>query len=110
MAEGGIEIVRFVRNNQSWASTLAVFNLGSAYHPVINGSFWNIVSGSESTNGLNRSIIFSAVSRDANDNIENVYNPANNDSNTRKVTVVVSWTDRGKVASESLSIYLTNWK
>lgn len=110
LAEEGIEVVRFARNNQSWVSTLAVFNLGSAYHPIISGSSWNVVSGSENINEFNRSIIFSAVSRDVNDNIENVYNPANNDSNTRKVVVVVSWVDRGEELSESLSVYLTNWK
>lgn len=110
LAEEGVEIVRFVRDNQSWDSTLAVFNLDSAYHPIISGSSWNVVSGSENINEFNRSIIFSAVSRDVNDNIENVYNPANNDSNTRKVIVIVSWTDRGEEVSESLSAYLTNWK
>lgn len=110
MAEEGVEIVRFVRDNQSWASTLAVFNLNSAYHPAISGSSWNIISGSENINGFTRSIIFSAVSRDANDNIEDVYNSANNDPNTKKVTVTVSWTDRSGTMSESLSAYLTNWK
>ncbi len=110
LSEEGIEAVRFVRDNNLWVSTLAVFNLGTDYHPIISSSSWNIVSGSENINGFTRTIIFNAVSRDASDNIENIYNPSNNDPNTRKITVTVSWVGRGGPASESLSTYLTNWK
>ncbi|MFH1129390.1 MAG: type II secretion system protein [Patescibacteria group bacterium] len=110
LAEESIEVVRFVRDNYSWSATLGVFSLNTNYHPAINGSTWSIVSGSGNVGEFNRKIIFSAVSRDANDNIENVYNPINNDIDTRKVTTIVSWADRSGVVSESLSVYLTNWK
>ena len=110
LSEEGIEAVRFVRDNNLWASTLATFNLNTDYHPIISGSSWNIISGNENINGFTRTIIFNAASRDANDNIENIYHLSNDDPNTRKVTVIVSWLGRGGLASESLSTYLTNWK
>lgn len=67
---------------------------------------WTIVQGTETIDIFTRKIVFDNVSRASNGDIESTYNPANNDLNTRKVTVTVSWKDK-KV---ELFRYITNWK
>ncbi len=110
LAEGSIEITRFIRDNYTWSATIGNYSLNTDYYPVKNELSWSMVVGSENIGAFNRRIIFSPVSRDANDNIEAVYNPVNNDINTRKITAIVSWVDRNGAVSESLSVYLTNWR
>jgi len=110
LAEEAIEAVRSFGNVNSWQNGIGGLAIGAEYHPIVIGSIWNIVSESENINNFNRKIIISPVSRDNEDNIENTYNPANNDPNTRKISVIVSWADRIGLASESIGAYLTNWK
>ena len=111
LAEEAFEAVRNFRNNNSWN----VFGIGTLapgvdYYPASSSSGWDIILGDENIDGFVRIIIFDRVSRDINDNIENTYNPINDDSETRRVRVVVSWTDRYGPTNESLTTYITNWK
>lgn len=110
LAEEAIEAVRYFRDNTSWPTGLGGLAIGTDYHPVVNGSMWDIILGSENINGFNRKIVVDSVSRDVNDNIESIYNPVNYDADTRKITITVSWTDRFGSTSENLITYLTNWK
>jgi len=110
-AEEALEAVRNFRDTTDWESTgIASLNTGIDYHPVSSSIGWDIVSGDENIDNFVRKIVFEKVSRDDNDDIENIYNSSNDDPNTRKVTVVVSWSDRQGSASESLKTYITNWK
>ena len=110
-AEEAIEAVRNFRDNTTWASVgIGILIVGVDYHPVISGTEWDIILGNEIINGFTRTVIFNRVSRDIDDNIEDSYNPVNDDPNTRKVTVTVSWTDRQGSASEDLTTYITNWR
>ena len=110
LAEEAMEAVRYFRDNNSWSAGLGSLAIGMDYHPVISGSSWNVVSGNENINKFNRKIVVNPVSRNANDNIEDIYNPVNNDADTKKVIVTISWTDRFGLISETLTAYLTNWK
>ncbi|MFZ5559203.1 MAG: prepilin-type N-terminal cleavage/methylation domain-containing protein [Patescibacteria group bacterium] len=111
LAEEGVEAIRNFRDFNDWSvDGLGTLSSGVNYHPVRASSSWDIVSGSETINGFIRSIIFNRVSRDTNDNIEQVYNPLNDDPNTRKVTVTITWVDRQGAGTENLVTYLTNWR
>ncbi len=106
--EESIEAVRNFRDNTSWASTgIGTLGIGSDYHPASSSTGWDIISGNETINGFTRNIVFDRVYRDVNDNISG---SGVEDSNTRKVTVTISWTDRQGSANEDLVTYITNWR
>lgn len=108
LTEEGIEAVRNFRDNTIWASNgLGTLTIGADYHPATSSFGWNMISGSETINGFSRKIDFSRVYRDANDNISS---SGTEDTNTRKVVILVSWTDRLGVGSENITTYITNWR
>jgi len=109
--EEAMEAVRNFRDNTSWSSAgIGSLTVGVDYHPASSSAGWDIISGNETINEFTRAIVFNEVSRDANHNIESAYNPGNDDDDTRKITVTMSWTDRQGSASESLATYITNWR
>ncbi len=111
LAEQGMEAVRNFRDNTYWNSEgIGSLVANTDYHPASSSSGWNIVSGKETVNDFTRAIVFDNVSRDSNDNIQDVYQASNNDSQTRKVTILISWSDRQGLATESLTGYITNWR
>ncbi len=108
LAEETMEAVRNFRDNTTWATAgVGYLTTSIDYHPVSSSVGWNIISGNENINGFTRKINFDRVYRDANDNISG---SGIEDSNSRKVTVTVSWTDRQGATNESLVTYITNWK
>jgi len=111
LAEEAMEAVRSFRDNTDWdINGVGILNVNTDYGLAVSGMGWDIVLGDENINSFTRSIIFENVSRDLNDDIESIYNISNDDSDTKKVTVIVSWIDRQGSASESLKTYFTNWK
>ncbi len=108
LAEEGIEAARNFRDNTTWASNgVGILTIGIDYHPAGSSAGWNMVSGSETINGFSRKINFFRVYRDTNDNISS---SGTEDTNTRKVVVLVSWTDRFGITSENINTYITNWR
>ena len=109
-SEEMIEGVRSFRDGTDWS----VGGLGSLstdidYHLEISGSpaSWSLVPGAETTNNFTKRIIIERTSRDSGtDNIEDSYNPANDDPDTRKVTANVSWNNKDL----EITTYFTNWK
>ena len=111
LAQEAMEAVRNFRDNTTWSGNgPGTLVFGSNYHPVVASSGWSIISGSENIEIFTRNIVFYNVSRGINDNIESVYNSTNNDPDTKKIIVTVSWSDRYGPASESLTSYITNWR
>jgi type II secretory pathway pseudopilin PulG len=126
LAQEALEAVRSFRDGTSWDAGLGVLNSDADYHPVINScppdcppgcdpncpaKWWALGLGEESIPGsvFKRKVVFSNVSRDpTSKNIESVYNPSNDDPNSRKVTATVSW-DNGNKKVE-ISTLLTNWQ
>jgi len=106
-----VEAVRSFRDGTDWdIDGLGVLNIGNVYHPEKSGDIppaWLLLGGEETVNGFVRKVVFERVSRDpGTNNIEVVYNPGNNDPDTRKVIVTVSWEDR----EVEIITYFTNWK
>lgn len=95
------EVVRNVRG-QGWA----MFSVDGTYHPLISGNTWAFASGSESINGLTRTITVSDVYRDANGVV--VESGGTLDPSTKKVYIQVTW---GQPYSSSVdsTIFVTRY-
>lgn len=95
------EVVRNIRE-QGWS----VFSVNGTYHPLISGSTWAFASGTETVNGLARTITVSDVYRDANGAI--VTSGGTFDPSTKKVYIQVTW---GQPYSSSVdsTIYVTRY-
>jgi len=103
-----LEALRGFRDKTKWnVDGLGLVNTGqdNPYYLVNNQGKWTLVSGEEIIEIFKRKIIFENVSRTGG-KIDDVYNPANNDPDTKKVTVTVKWPEK----SLSVVSYLTNWK
>ena len=103
LAQETIEAVRAVRD-AGWAD-ISSLTAGGDYYPQISGSAWVLNSGVGTVGEYSRKVVVDNVSRDANDDIENVYNPANDDTNTKKLIATVSWDSKSII----LMTYITNF-
>lgn len=111
LLEETTEAVRNFRDNTDWEiNGIGVLTSGINYYPVMASKSWSITIGEETIDRFDRVVIFTNVSRDANDNIEQVYNSSRNDSDTKKVSIVITWMDGNNPVSESLETYITNWR
>lgn len=118
IAEGTIEAVRNFRDTVKWNNDdpadeydgLGVLSTGIIYHPEKSTDIspkWKIIQGSDTVEGYDREVLFENVSRDTiSGDIEEIYNPINNDSDTKRIIATVSWKNR-KV---EIITYFTNWK
>ncbi len=95
------EVVRNVRN-QSWQA----FATNGIYHPLISGTTWNFASGSETVNGLTRTITVSDVRRDANGAV--VTSGGSLDPSTKRVYIQVTWGEPYASSVDS-TIYVTRF-
>lgn len=103
LAQEAIEAVRAVRDS-GWTN-ISSLTAGADYYPQISGSAWVLTGGVDSIGEYSRKIIVNNVSRDGNDDIEAVYVADNNDPNTKKLTVTVSWDSKSVV----LMTYITDF-
>lgn len=107
LAQEGIEAVRTLRNN-SWTDNIASLTNGTTYYLEFSANEWTLTTSPPNLiNALyTRTIILTAVNRDANDNIS----PTGTlDPDTKKITVTVSWPEKGENKSISLETYITNF-
>ncbi|MFA7192162.1 MAG: hypothetical protein WC089_02585 [Candidatus Paceibacterota bacterium] len=106
LLEEGAESVKIIRDN-NW-SNISGFSNNTNYYTSFNTGN-NTVSLSTTPNTIDsfftRTIVFSAVSRDSNDDIAT---SGTVDPGTKKVTVTVSWPSGGVTLSKSLSFYVAN--
>lgn len=108
VAEEGVEAMRAVRD-ESW-SNISTLADDTNYYPVVQNSKWSLnISVPPLVNGkYNRVVYFNQVFRDAQDKIAVSGTP---DAETRKVTVVVSWTgESGGNKQIILNTYLTDFQ
>jgi len=106
LAAETVEAVRSIRD-EDW-NNLASLSLGTKYYPVISANKWTLVSTNPgSVNGIyNRWVVLEKVYRDANDDISP---SGTEDIQTKKITALVEWIDRGQTEQINLTTYLTNW-
>lgn len=107
-AQEALEAARAIKDGE-W-SDLASFPVDTPLHPIKTPSFyqWTLVAGSETQNGFTRQLTISPVYRDGSFDI--VDSGGTLDSDTKKITVTVTWNDNGQARQISLVNYLMNWK
>lgn len=110
LAEEGLEVVRLLRDT-SWATNIAPRSLCTDYYLVFSAGTWQLdLSAVPPVDGIfDRRIQFQAVHRDSSDVITTTNcTLSGSDPNARKITVSLSWWNRGRQATTALSTYLTN--
>ena len=106
LEEEGLEAVRILRDN-GWTTNIASQTSGANVYLYWNGTTWTATSTNTFISGVfERKVIFADIYRDGNKNI--VLSGGTLDTNTKKVTVFVSWSARGATTTRSLSTYLAN--
>lgn len=113
IAQESMEQVRNFRDGTNWdVDGLGMLTPGLDYYFQKSGSpeKWQPIQEIETVNGFTRKVVFGNVSRDAADDIEETYNSANDDPNTKKITVIVFWSEKGRDHQIELVTYLTNWR
>lgn len=96
----GLEAVRVVREN-GWVA----FAVNGTFHPVVSGTTWALSSGSETVNGLTRTITIADTRRDGN---TIVASGGTVDPSTKTVTVTVTW-NTPLSATLSSTLYITRY-
>jgi len=106
LASEAIEAIRSVRN-ESW-DNISSLSLETKYYPIISENKWILTLTDPGIIGgtYDRSIIIERVYRDINDNISET---GTEDNQTKKITALVEWNDRGETKQIDLITYLTNW-
>ena len=120
LAEEGIEAVRNIRDQVSWTDIAdgktgigeLDLDIDDTYYPVISGNSWEltIIDPGLINNRFSRKVVFEKLSRDPDSgDIEDLYSSVNDDENSRRITVIVSWQEKGKTKDVTLVTYLTNF-
>jgi len=102
LAQEAIEVARLLRDS-SWSSNIAPLSIGVPYFPVVSGTEWTL-SGTNPglLNNLHtRTVTFERVYRDVNDNIAG---SGTEDTNSRKIVISLTWSDK----KYEIVTYLTN--
>lgn len=108
LAEEGIEAVKGIRD-VSWGTNINPLIDGTTYYLLFSTTTnaWTITTiPSFIDSKFSRELFFSGVNRDTSNDITT--SGGNYDHNTRKVTVSVSWADRGATTTRSMDTYITN--
>lgn len=98
----GDEAVRSVRNT-GWSGIAT----DGTYHPVISGSNWTLVNGSQTIGGFTRQVVISPAQRDGGGSL--VSTGGNDDPSTKHIVVTVSWSTPNS-ASLSSDMDLSRWQ
>lgn len=78
-------------------------------HGLTNADgYWDFEGTENIIDEFTRTILIENVQRDTNDNI--VESGGTNDLDTKKITVIISWYEKGKIRQIEIPTYLTNWK
>jgi prepilin-type N-terminal cleavage/methylation domain-containing protein len=111
LAQETMEAVRNFREGTGWNTQgLGKLATSTDYFPQATGTpqIWQLILGKETVDIFERKVIFEDVLRDGNNNI--VASDGTFDPDTKKVTAIVSWSEKGGIKQIKLVTYLTNWK
>lgn len=105
LAEEGIEAVKFMRD-ESWTTNIATLSEDVPYTLVFTGTAWETTTAPALIDGqFDRKVVLTGVERDASGDITSSGSP---DSNTKKVTVTVSWVKDNATSTKEITTYVTN--
>lgn len=97
-----IETVRSIRE-RGWST----FSTNGTYHPTTDGSTWSLTSGTETVNGVSRSVVVSDVYRNSSGQI--VTSGGTLDPSTKRVQIQVSWSAPFPSSTET-TLYFTRYE
>ncbi len=107
LTEEGAEAVKSIRDT-SW-STISALSLNTNYYLSYNNStnVWSLGTSPTSLidSVFTRTVVISAVNRDATDNIASA---GTLDSRTKKITINISWPESNGTKTKTLSYYLAD--
>ncbi len=107
LQEEGIEVARILRDN-SWSINVAAQSAGVPFYIAYDGTTWKATTTPQYIDGrFLRTITFDNVYRDATSK-DIVTSGGTIDTDTKKVTASVAWSDRGATSTYSLQTYLAN--
>jgi len=103
LAEEAIEAVRSIRD-EAWSSV----STGGTYYPVISANKWTLAAIDPGPiNGLyTRTVTIGDVFRDGSDNIAG---SGSLDSDTKKVTATISWSESGRSKQVVIETFISNF-
>lgn len=104
LLEEGSEAVKTIRDG-AWTNISTLTN-GTTYYLSWSGTAWSLSTTPSTIGVFTRTIVFSAVSRDANSDIVSVGGSA--DTRTRKITETVTWLAPSGTQTESLVFYIAD--
>ena len=104
LLEEGAEAVRAIRDN-NW-NTISSLTTNTTYYLSWSGSAWSITTSPNTIDAFTRTVVFSPVSRDVNQDI--VSTGGTDDPGTKKVVLTVTWNSQSGPKSETLSFYIAN--
>lgn len=102
LAQEAMEAVRSIRDNGGWSQII-----NGSHGLAASAGYWSFSGTENIINGFTRTISISDVQRDASSNV--VESGGVVDPDTKKITVTVSWSERGRPHDIELITYLTNW-
>ena len=106
LGEEGIEAIKGLRDS-SWTSNIRSLTNGTVYYLSFQGGTWTTTTTpSVIDSQFTRTIVLSAVNRDASSDI--TLSGGTLDQNTRKVHVDVSWVDHAATSTRVIDTYITN--
>jgi prepilin-type N-terminal cleavage/methylation domain-containing protein len=104
LLDEGVEAVKIIRDT-AWTNISGTTN-GTTYYLNFSGSAWSFTQTPNTIDSLTRTVVFSPVYRDGADDIATT---GTLDSNTKKVTITVSWIEQsGSTVSKVVELYITN--
>ncbi len=105
LLEEGVEAVKIIRDN-NWTTNIASLSVGTDYFLEFNGAILVVSVNNILIEGVfERKFVVNDVYRDVNDDISS---SGILDSNTKKITVYVSWSEDGSTVTRSISFYILN--
>jgi type II secretory pathway pseudopilin PulG len=102
LLEEGAEATRILRDN-AW-SNISNLSTGTNYYPTYSGGTWTLSTTPTTVGIFNRVVTVSLVNRDGSSG--DISEAGTNDSNTKLVTVTVSWDEAGVPITKTLQFYL----
>jgi Tfp pilus assembly protein PilV len=106
LIEEGVEAVKIMRDS-SWQK-ISSLTPGTNYYLNFNGTTWATTTTNTFVDGVfERKFVLSSINRDATSQ-DIVTSGGSVDTETKKLTVSVSWRFRNATTTKSVSTYITN--
>lgn len=104
LLEEGAETVKAIRDN-GWQTSILPIVTGTTYYLSWGGSSWSLTQTPINIDNFTRTVLFSDVYRDSNEDISSA---GTLDPNTKQVTITVTWVVPTGPKSETLIFYMSN--